>query len=134
MKLLEESVSVEKPEINLTPLVDVALVLVIIFLATATLATPAGIRILTTGTSPAARNEPVKIEISSSGTRVDGKLVAESELAGSLRAALVPGSGRGAWVVVGPGITHERAVAVMELARQAGASSIALDNLPLGSR
>ena len=131
MKLLRvaEEDAGGRPEINMTPLVDVALVLVIIFMATATLATPAGIKILSSGRSAAHAAEPVRVEIRPNAMRVAGRPVAEDGLAAAVAAALAVSGGDNAWVGVAKGVTHERAVRALEMCRRAGAVSVSLDSL-----
>jgi biopolymer transport protein ExbD len=117
--------------INLTPLVDVSLVLVVIFMATAPMFMQSGI-IVTSGenkdkaatAAPAKPEETILIKLEGDGVWLNQRPVTLAELTPLLKGVLA--SSQSKRVIVNPSreVRHGRVVAVMDLAKQAGAENI----------
>ncbi len=123
--------------INLTPLVDVSLVLVVIFMATAPMFMQSGI-IVTSGEkkAEAQASGPTRAE-ENILIRLEGEQVLRNQRPDSLQ-ELMPmlvgllAASETKRVIVNPGreVLHGRVVAVMDLAKQAGADAIVILGRP----
>jgi biopolymer transport protein TolR len=123
--------------INLTPLVDVSLVLVVIFMATAPMFMQSGI-IVTSGekkaevAAPAAPKPEENILIRLEGETVflNQREVPLAELQPLLQSLLAASETKR--VIINPGreVLHGRVVTVMDLSKQAGADAIVILGRP----
>ncbi|MBI5544493.1 MAG: biopolymer transporter ExbD [Deltaproteobacteria bacterium] len=125
-------------EINITPLTDIFLVLLIIFMVGASMAVDAasasgdrnGVRIeLPEGSAQdlAPGRQDVVVAILADGrVLLSGEAVAQAELAGRLGAAHRDRPEAMLVLQADEGVAHGRVVAVMERAREAGFSSLAV--------
>ena len=123
-------------EPNMTPLIDVSLVLVVILMVATPMAFQSAIAVRTA--SPGARTAPVttdtdRIEVSiqaDGSLRIDRQAVTREQLALAIGRRL--GGSRSRMVVVRcePTVSHGQVVAVLDDARTAGASQIALAENP----
>ncbi len=119
--------------INLTPLVDVSLVLVVIFMATAPMFLQSGI-IVTSGEkkNPAAAQptpapeENIIVKLEGELVKLNQQTVAEADLPALLRAML--DKAREKRVIINPDreVRHGRVVRVMDIAKQAGAENLVI--------
>jgi len=116
-------------EINVTPLTDIFLVLLIIFMVTTTAVHEEGKNIDLPSAEVAEETTPkgVTVEVDETGqVKVNDLAVAETDLAGVLEAALAAAEDK---VVVLKGdktVLLGQAVNVLDLAQQAGAEGIAI--------
>ncbi len=117
--------------INLTPLVDVCLVLVIIFMAVAPLALTMGITVLESrakaaeGKASAEENVSVKLD-EGGGLSVNGVAVAYDQLRAELSKALVKSKDRLVIVTADDGNRVGQVVDVLDTALAAGALKLAI--------
>ena len=116
-------------EINVTPLTDIFLVLLIIFMVTTTAVHEEGKNIDLPEAEVASETTPdgVTVEVDEQGTvHVNGERVAEGELGRALRESLATAEDK---IVVLRGdkrVLLGQAVDVLDLAQQAGAEGIAI--------
>jgi len=117
--------------INVTPLVDVCLVLVIIFMAVAPMAVTLGIKVLESkagaAKGKASADENVTVKLTSDGRlTINGRLAPLQELGADLSAALQKSKDR--MVIVSADDTNKvgQVVRVLDIARQAGAVKLAI--------
>jgi biopolymer transport protein ExbD len=116
--------------INVTPLVDVSLVLVIIFMIVAPLAMQSGIGVKSIQQPGARAVKPpsgeVVIEIQATGLAVNRQKTDLAHLPFVLRTLLPGASEQMVYLVPGDEVQHGFLVAVMDLAKQAGAKRLAI--------
>jgi biopolymer transport protein ExbD len=116
-------------EINITPLTDVFLVLLIIFMVTSSVIANTGKKVDLPSAQEAGKTPPkaVNVTISTDGTiQVDGDVVARDALQGAIKAALEQATEK---VVILRGdkeIVYGEAVFVLDQAQIAGAEGFAL--------
>jgi biopolymer transport protein ExbD len=118
--------------INVTPLVDVCLVLVIIFMAVAPMAMTMGIKVLesragvSTGAASAEENVTVKLDISGRLT-VNGALVPDgAQLQPMISAALAKSKDRMVIITADDGNKVREVVEILDTAKLAGALKLAI--------
>ena len=118
-------------DINVTPLVDVSLVLVIIFMAVAPFAIQSGIQVLQSkakvSAGKASLTENVQVVLREDGTlTVNGKPAEFAGLFATLQEALASAKDR--MVVVNAGGKNQvgQVVLILDTARQAGATKVAI--------
>ena len=118
--------------INMTPLVDVSLVLVVIFMATAPMFLQSGI-IVTSGEKKAAATQPqaapkdnIVIKLEGAEIKLNQQVVTLAELPALLRTMLSTSEQRR--VIVNPDreVLHGAVVKVMDIAKQAGADNLVI--------
>ncbi|CAB1370389.1 ExbD/TolR family protein [Denitratisoma oestradiolicum] len=117
----------EEPEINLIPMIDVLLVILIFLMITTTYSKFSGLEInLPTADAPAAQDQPGEIDVAvSAGGEV---MVNKSPVGGSEIEAIVmamkraTGNGKDPLVIISADAkaTHQRVIDVMQAAQQAG--------------
>ena len=126
-------------EINIIPLVDVMLVLLIIFMVTTafTKDRELGLKLpqAASGGAAAQQNRDLTIALTRAGALyADGKPVTEAQLSALMRArhranptvkVIIKGDG---------GVAYERVVKVMDIARQTGLTSVSLGTRPPDNR
>ncbi len=125
-------------KINVTPIIDVALVLVIILLVTAPMISVADldIKLPTAHTRGAEDEHRISVSYSSDGQlAVDDQMVSLSSLAGIVRSRLGSGSGDQTLVVVRADAraTHGEIRAIMREIKSSGASRVAVATNQSGS-
>jgi biopolymer transport protein ExbD len=118
-------------EVNLTPLIDVSLVLVVILMVAMPMLLQSGIAVRNAGgrgeTSAAARTERVEITIvSADSVRVNRTLVARRNLRGALAPILAASQNRLVVLECDDRVPHGTFVAVLDEAKGCGAEQIAV--------
>ncbi|MBI5883767.1 MAG: biopolymer transporter ExbD [Elusimicrobia bacterium] len=118
-------------EINVTPLVDVCLVLVIIFMAVAPFALVAGIKVLESRSKAAEGkvdlDENVRVKLTQAGDiTVNDAPVAGGGLPAALAAALLKSKDKMVTVTADDGNFVGQVVDILDAARQAGAVKLAI--------
>ena len=129
-------------DINITPLTDIFLVLLIIFMVTTTAITEAGadkggfkVTLPKGGKGDAAVAQNVSIAILADGrVVVGGKVVEEEELRSMLTASAERNPDTLVLIQADEGVAHGRVVAVMELARRIGLQRLAIATRTEGAR
>lgn len=120
-------------DINVTPLVDVCLVLVIIFMVIAPFAMQSGIEVASTrkgaAKGEAALDRNVSVTLDEKGRlSVDGKPASWEELGPRLAEALARSRDKLVSVTASPKAEVGRVVAVLDASKQGGARRLALVN------
>ncbi len=123
--------------INLTPLVDVSLVLVVIFMATAPMFMQSGI-IVTSGEKKAtaevkaatSREKSILIKLKGDQIWLNQHLVAEADLPNLLKRMLLESETRR--VIINPNreVRHGRVIKIMDTAKQSGAANLVILGKP----
>jgi len=129
-------------DINITPLTDIFLVLLIIFMVTTTAITEAGadkggfkVTLPKGGKGDAVVAQNVSIAILSDGrVVVGGKVVEEDELRSMLTASAEKNPDTLVLVQADEGVAHGRVVAVMDLARRLGLQRLAIATRAEGAK
>lgn len=115
--------------INVTPLVDVALVLVMVFMITLPYLMDKGLPVRASGerAAPAGPADgPILIEVSRAGVRLEGQAVPKSELAAELIRAIARRKADGVAVSADRGVSHAEVIEVLDQAMDAGAQRLDL--------
>jgi biopolymer transport protein ExbD len=123
-------------EINVTPLTDIFLVLLIIFMVTSTALVQQGTKV-NLPRAAAGATEAGGVTITATADRkveVNGKPVAMDDLRDALSAALQqPGVERNVILQGDRSVVLEQAVQIMTIAKDAGAEKIAIATAPAGA-
>jgi biopolymer transport protein ExbD len=123
-------------EINITPLTDIFLVLLIIFMISSSALLESGLTVKlpsakTAASAPTESQKPVSVVLARDGTIVVGEAaVAENELAKVLRTALDATSNKTVVVRGDTDVSLGKTVKVMDAARSAGAEKITIATQP----
>ncbi|HOW89902.1 MAG TPA: biopolymer transporter ExbD [Elusimicrobiales bacterium] len=118
-------------DINVTPLVDVSLVLVIIFMAVAPFAVQSGIKVLQSKASAqvgkVSMSESIQVKLTSEGRlTLNGAQVALQEFPQRIAGALAASKDRFVLIRADDGNRVGEVVSLMDAAKQAGAAKMAL--------
>ena len=119
-------------EVNMTPLIDVSLVLVVILMITTPMAFQSGIQIRNAASSGQASAEKVRTErieitvIAPDSIMVNRNVVARSGLSGLLRPLLALSATKTVVVRCHDNVPHGSFVSVLDEAKTCGASQIAV--------
>jgi len=121
--------------INVTPLVDVSLVLVIIFMIAAPMSMQSGIGVKTlkkeaettkaAATAPEVRTE-VMIKLSGNQVTVNDEIVSEEKLPYHLTGLLSQSKEKLVYISPADDVAHGQLVGIMDLSRQCGAQRLAI--------
>ncbi|MEW6515501.1 MAG: biopolymer transporter ExbD [candidate division FCPU426 bacterium] len=125
--------------INLTPLVDVSLVLVVIFMATAPMFLQTGMNV-TPGEKPAdaeqaaqaGADDTLLLKMENGRCWLNDQEVAGGQLAAALARAVERSRRKRVVVMPGEGVLHGEVIQAMDLAKQAGAKKLVI--MGTGSR
>ena len=120
-------------EINVTPLTDIFLVLLIIFMVTSTALTQQGTKV-NLPRAGAGSSEPSGIVITATAdhrVELNGKPVPMEDLRAALETALQKGTDRGVILQGDRDVVLEQAVQIMSIAKEAGAEKIAIATAPV---
>jgi biopolymer transport protein ExbD len=126
-------------DVNMTPLIDVSLVLVVILLVATPMALQSSITLQKSGAStqavPASVQQRVAISIESEDeVLVNGEPVKRSELQSHLQPLLAAGTTGPVVILCAPDVTHGTFVEVLDEAKQSGAGEIAVVGRPHAPR
>jgi biopolymer transport protein ExbD len=119
-------------EINITPLTDVALVLLIIFMISSSAMMESGLQVKlpsakTTSLTPTKSGKPIYVTIDKNGQiSVNDKRADENALLPALREAVAASSDKTVIIRGDEAVVLGKAVKIMDAARGAGADKIAL--------
>ena len=119
--------------INVTPLVDVCLVLVIIFMVLAPLTMQAGIEVSSSNSNAVkatyAARDVVAIILEDDGRlKIDSKTISWDMLSSTLTTALARNVPKAVSISASPQASVEQVVEIMDVSKQAGAKKLALIN------
>ncbi len=119
-------------EINVTPLTDIFLVLLIIFMVTSTALTNQGSKVDLPRTDAAAGEASGVVVTATAEGRleVDGRSLGMNELGDALSAAFQRGGSRSVVLRGDRALVLEQAVQIMTIAKAAGADKIAIATAP----
>jgi biopolymer transport protein ExbD len=123
-------------EINVTPLTDIFLVLLIIFMVTSTALTQQGTKV-NLPRAGAGGAEPSGIMITATADHrieVNGKTVALDDLKAALETTFQKGAERNVILQGDRNVVLEQAVQIMTIAKEAGADKIAIATAPMGKK
>ena len=119
-------------EVNMTPLIDVSLVLVVILLLATPLAFEAAFAMRETGQTARSASEQMDLSrvelqiLSDSEVRVNRTVVKMAVLEATLRPLLSGGSARNVTVDCADAVSHGTFVTVLDVAKASGAGDIAV--------
>ncbi|HEX5131685.1 MAG TPA: biopolymer transporter ExbD [Candidatus Krumholzibacteria bacterium] len=119
-------------EVNVTPLIDVSLVLVVMLLLTTPLAFESSINVRGAAESARRARETERVPrveivlVSDSDVQVNRDVVARADLAGTLRPLIAASETHGVVVSCRTGVTHGAFVDVLDQAKMCGAAEIAV--------
>ena len=118
-------------DINVTPLVDVCLVLVIIFMAVAPFAVTLGIKVLETRSKvsegKASVDDNVTVKLTAQGRlTVNGAEVSSDALSGAIARALVRSKDKMVIITADDGNRVGQVVTILDTAQQVGAAKLAI--------
>jgi biopolymer transport protein ExbD len=119
-------------EVNMTPLIDVSLVLVVILMITTPMAFQSGIQIRNAATSGRAAVERVRTErieitvVSADSVIVNRNMIQRSGLSGLLRPLLAMSATKTVIVRCNDSVPHGSFVSVLDEAKSCGAAQIAV--------
>ncbi|HEX8465177.1 MAG TPA: biopolymer transporter ExbD [Abditibacterium sp.] len=125
-------------EINIIPLVDVVLVLLIIFMATTAFVKETGLDLklpdAKTGAAASQNARDLTVALGKTGAMtLDGQITDETILRAALRSRVKRNPKLNLIIKGDAGIPYSRVVRVMDLAREAGLSSVSLGTRRQGS-
>ncbi|TMQ57537.1 MAG: biopolymer transporter ExbD [Candidatus Eisenbacteria bacterium] len=119
-------------DVNMTPLIDVSLVLVVILMITTPMAFQSGIQIRSAATSGRAAVQRVRAErieitiVSPDSVIVNRNLMPRASLSGMLRPLLAVSATKTVVVRCNDGVPHGSFVSVLDEAKSCGAAQIAV--------
>lgn len=121
----------ELNKINVTPLVDVCLTLVIIFMVVAPFIMQTGIKITSTKTGESkgkvAQEENVTVQLSAEGIiKINGQPVSWDELPGVLKVAIAKSKDQMVMLLASPDNQVKQIVEILDCARQEGAKKLTI--------
>ena len=118
-------------EINMVPFIDVMLVLLIIFMVTATVITPGAINVPSAGQSSKAPDKRVDVMIDSEGKlslggEVKEKDITEKEAIAAIKAALADNPELPVMIAADSELRYQQVMNMMKLLRDAGVQRVGL--------
>ena len=118
-------------EINMVPFIDVMLVLLIIFMVTATVITPGAINVPSAGKSSKAPDKRVDVLIDASGKlslagEVQRGSLSEKEAVAAVRAALAADPELPVMIAADSELRYQQVMNMMKLLRDAGVQRVGL--------
>ena len=118
-------------EINMVPFIDVMLVLLIIFMVTATVITPGAINVPTAGKSQKAPDKRIDVLINhegelSLGGELSAKNVSEGEAIDQIKAALAKNPDLPVMLAADNELRYQQVVTMMRKLREAGVQRVGL--------
>ncbi|MBP7452375.1 MAG: biopolymer transporter ExbD [Ottowia sp.] len=118
-------------EINMVPFIDVMLVLLIIFMVTATVITPGAINVPSAGQSSKAPDKRVDVMIDSEGKlslggEVKEKDITEKEAIAAIKAALADNPELPVMIAADSELRYQQVITMMRQLREAGVQRVGL--------
>ena len=118
-------------EINMVPFIDVMLVLLIIFMVTATVITPGAISVPSAGQSSKAPDKRVDVMIDSEGKlslggEVKEKDITEKEAIAAIKAALADNPELPVMIAADSELRYQQVITMMKQLREAGVQRVGL--------
>jgi biopolymer transport protein ExbD len=117
-------------DINVTPLVDISLVLVIIFMVTAPMVVQSGIIVtsskVTESLGKSTKSEAVQIKITNKAILVDNNKVAEDQFYPVMQQKMAANKKKLAIITCDADAVHGRLVWVLDQSKRAGAKSLSI--------
>ena len=118
-------------EINMVPFIDVMLVLLIIFMVTATVITPGAINVPSAGQSSKAPDKRVDVMIDSEGKlslggEVKEKDITEKEAIAAIKAALADNPELPVMIAADSDLRYQQVITMMRQLREAGVQRVGL--------
>ena len=118
-------------EINMVPFIDVMLVLLIIFMVTATVITPGAINVPSAGQSSKAPDNPVDVMLDSEGKlslggEVKEKDITEKEAIAAIKAALADNPELPVMIAADSELRYQQVITMMRQLREAGVQRVGL--------
>ena len=118
-------------EINMVPFIDVMLVLLIIFMVTATVITPGTINIPTAGQSSKTPDKRIDVMIDSEGKlALGGELkeedITEKEAVAAIKAALADNPEMPVMIAADSELRYQQVITMMKQLREAGVQRVGL--------
>ena len=118
-------------EINMVPFIDVMLVLLIIFMVTATVITPGAINVPSAGQSSKAPDKRVDVMIDSEGKlslggEVKEKDISEKEAIAAIKAALADNPELPVMIAADSELRYQQVITMMRQLREAGVQRVGL--------
>lgn len=121
-------------EINVTPLVDVCLVLVIIFMVTAPMAMQAGIVVASSKVNAAegqvSQNESISVRMTAEKIYLNDKVVTLASLPALMTAKLKVNKKKVVTITSDEDVKHGIVVQVLDIAKQSGAEGLSIMRKP----
>ena len=121
-------------EINVTPLVDVCLVLVIIFMVTAPMAMQAGIIVASSKVDAAegqvSQNESVSVRLTAEKLYLNDRVVTLESLPALMTAKLKVNKKKVVTIISDEDVKHGIMVTVLDIAKQSGAEGLSIMRPP----
>lgn len=122
-------------EINVTPLVDVCLVLVIIFMVTAPMAMQAGIIVASSKVDAAegevSQNESVAVRLTADKIYLNDRLVTLETLSPLMTAKLKVNKKKVVTITADEDVKHGIIVSVLDISKQSGAEGLSIMRKPV---
>ena len=115
--------------INITPLVDVSLVLVMVFMITMPFLMEKAMKVKSSGEKAVpvgSVTQPILVEVSPEAIRVEGRMTSAQELGGALRRLMEERRVQGVAVLADGTVRHARVVQVLDAAMGSGAQELDL--------
>jgi len=117
-------------DINVTPLVDISLVLVIIFMVTAPVVVQSGILVnsskVTASVGKSTKSEAVSVKLTTKGVLVDNNKVADEQFVAYMKAALAKKEKKLVMITCDRDVKHGVMVWALDSAKMAGAKSLTI--------
>lgn len=117
-------------DINVTPLVDISLVLVIIFMVTAPMVVQSGITVtsskVTESAGKATKNEGVQIKITSKSILVDNNKIDDTKFVDIMKQKMDANSKKLVIITCDNDAEHGRLVWVLDQSKRAGAKTLSI--------
>jgi biopolymer transport protein ExbD len=117
-------------EINVTPLVDISLVLVIIFMVTAPMVVQSGIIVNSSNVSASvgksSKDESVQVKITKNSLLLNNKKVETEQFPAAIKAMLEANKKKVVMITCDRDVEHGRLVNVLDVSKMMGAKSLAI--------
>lgn len=116
--------------INVTPLVDIALVLVIIFMVTAPMTVQSGIIVnsskVTASVGKSTKSDAIQVKLTSKSILVNNNRVPADQFVAQMQALLAKNEKKLVMITTDRDVTHGTLVAVLDQSKKAGAKTLTL--------